>query len=209
VTLPLRIVTRLTAGVPKAAIRFGQTASVRGRLATVDGTPIPAQRISISQQPSGWSSQPAGYVKTDPRGRFDYRLPAGASRRITFTYGGTNVLRASNVVRSVRVMGRGAIAVGRKVVAGASLRIAGRVFGGYVPTGGVLVQLQYKISRIPVGWAPFAHAVQTDSRGRWSITFPVSPGARGYTYLFRALISEQSGWPFLTTTSNVVSRHVF
>jgi hypothetical protein len=209
VTLPLRIVTRLTAGVPKVAIRFGKTARVRGMLETIDGTPIPGQRISITQQPTGWSSQPAGFVKTDPRGRFDYRLPAGASRLITFTYAGTNVLRTSNVVRSVRVIGSGRIAVARTVVAGGSLRIAGRVFGGYVPSSGVLVQLQYKISRIPVGWAPFAHAVQTDSRGRWGITFPVSSGARGYTYLFRALISEQSGWPFLTTTSNVVSRHVF
>ena len=73
---------------------------------------------------------------------------------------------------------------------------------------GCSVQLQYRIEGVPVGWAPFARAVQTDRGGHWSITFPVASGAQGYTYLFRGLIASQSGWPFLTTVTNVVARHV-
>jgi hypothetical protein len=196
------------AAVVSPELRFGQTASVRGQLETIDGTPIPNQSIAISQQASGWASQPRGALTTDALGRFTYAVTAGASRLITFSYSGTDVLRGASAVAGVRVAGKGTIAVARSVVAGGSLRIRGRILGGYVPTAGVLVQLQYRVKSVPVGWAPFERPIFTDPTGRWTITFPVAPGARGYTYLFRALIPRQTGWPFLTTSSNVVARHV-
>ncbi len=228
VTLPLRIVTQLVIGQPQAntagcgricgrrrpdaaralRLHYGQSALVHGLLTTIDGTPIPGQRIEISQQSSGWDTEPVGAITTDSAGQFTYTVSAGASRTVTFSYAGTDVLRASRASAGVRVTGKGVIDVGRSVVAGSPLQISGRVYGGYIPVDGVLVQLQYRIEGVPVGWAPFARAVQTDRRGHWSIRFPVASGAQGYTYLFRGLVASQSGWPFLTTVTNVVARHV-
>ena len=88
------------------------------------------------------------------------------------------------------------------------LRITGRVLGGYIPVGGVLVQLQYRVRGVPVGWAPFDQAIHTNRRGRFSLEFPLNTAARGYTYLFNAVIEQQNGWPFLTTTTNAVARYV-
>ncbi len=194
----------------QAAVRlgYGQQATISGLLQTVDGTPLPGQAVQISSQADGWGAQGAGVVTTDGAGRFTYALPAGASRTVTFSYPGNELLRPSTATQAVAVVGRSSIVVGRHVRAGARLRISGRLAGGFVPPGGVLVQLWYRVRGVPAGFAPFEHQIATDRTGRWSITFPVSHGARGYTYLFRAVISRQSGWPFLTATTRVVARRV-
>ena len=72
----------------------------------------------------------------------------------------------------------------------------------------MLVQLWYRVKGIPAPFGPFDHAIHTNGKGVWSITFPVSTGARGYTYLFKAVIAKQTGWPFLATSTTVVQRHV-
>ncbi len=125
-----------------------------------------------------------------------------------FSYPGTAVLRAASATTGVNVIGKGTMTVGPHAVAGKPLRITGRLYGGYIPSDGVLVQLWYRVKGIPAGFGPFDHAIHTSSNGAWSITFPVSMGARGYTYLFKAVIALQTGWPFLATSTNVVERHV-
>ncbi|MGH2873922.1 MAG: Ig-like domain repeat protein, partial [Solirubrobacteraceae bacterium] len=199
------LVPRATAAV---RLRFGQRATVHGLLQTVDGTPLPDRTIQIRAVADGWGADGRGTISTGRSGRFTYVLPAGASRMVTFSYPGDAVLRPSTATAAVAVVGRSTIAVGRDVRAGQPLRISGRLAGGFVPLSGVLVQLWYRVRGVPAGFSPFERAIATNRRGRWSIRFPVSPGARGYTYLFKAVVSRQSGWPFLTTGTRVVARHV-
>ena len=187
---------------------FGQRSAVTGVLETVDGTPVPDASIEVAQQPAGWPAQPVGEVSTDAGGRFTYPIAPGPSRAVTFTYAGTQSLRPARAAAGVSVAGRGTITVARHAVAGKVLRISGQLFGGFIPPEGVLVQLWYRIRGVPAGFAPFDHAIHTDANGAWSITFPVAPGARGYTYLFKAVIAQQTGWPFLATSTNVVPRRV-
>ena len=173
VTLPLRIVTKLVVGPAQAsaaasgerplALRFGERARFTGLLETVDGSPIPGQRIDVTQQATGWQSTPVGAVTTGADGRFAYELPAGASRVITFSYPGTAVLRSSAAASGVAVRGRGRIAVGRSVTAGRPLRVTGRLYGGYIPSGGALVQLQVPDPR-GTGRVGSVRATRTDER---------------------------------------------
>ncbi|MGH3262468.1 MAG: hypothetical protein ACRDNS_10760, partial [Trebonia sp.] len=200
--------TRVPHATRALRLRYGQRTNLDGLLQTVDGSPIAGQTITISQQASGWSEQPAGTVTTDAQGQFSYRLPAGASRAFTFAYAGTKMLRSSDATTDVAVVGHSTIDVARHARAGHRLRISGRLAGGYVPSGGVLVQLWYRVRGVPAGFGPFEHAIATSASGAWSITFPVSRGARGYAYLFKAVVSRQSGWPFLTATTRVVARRV-
>ncbi|HLH66479.1 MAG TPA: hypothetical protein VKV27_12315 [Solirubrobacteraceae bacterium] len=201
-----------TERIPQAhtAVRlgYGQRTTLVGLLETVDGTPLGDQAIHVSAQADGWGADGSASLTTDPHGRFVYTLPPGASRTVTFSYSGDSLLRPSLATAAVYVVGRSTIEVGANVRAGADLRISGRVEGGFVPPGGVLVQLWYRVRGVPTGFAPFEHAIATDARGRWSITFPVALGARGYTYLFKAVIPHEAGWPFLTTSTRTVARHV-
>jgi hypothetical protein len=189
-------------------LRFDQQATVTGVMETADGEAVAGARVQVSQHAPGWATRPAGTVTTDKHGRFTYTIQAGPSRTITFSFLGTPTMRASVGTTTVQAFGKARIEVSPSARAGSRVRIAGRVLGGYIPSGGVLVQLQYQISGLSVGWAPFHAPVRTDGRGRFSVTFPVPAAAAGYTYLFRALVAGQNGWPFLTTHSNATARPI-
>ncbi|MGO9958363.1 MAG: carboxypeptidase-like regulatory domain-containing protein, partial [Solirubrobacteraceae bacterium] len=189
-------------------LRYGQRATVAGTLQTVDGTPIQDAGIKITQQATGWSTQQAGQVTTNSHGQFTYTLPVGASRTVTFSYPGTATLRSSSGSTSVAVQGKATFSIATKLaVAGRPLRMSGRVFGGYIPPGGVLVQLWFAITHL-TSPQPFHAAIYTNSKGFWSTSFPLNGAARGLTYHFFVVIAQQSGWPFAPSDSNVVIRRV-
>jgi hypothetical protein len=89
------------------------------------------------------------------------------------------------------------------------LRLYGRLLGGYIPSPGPLIQLQYHVVGFAGGWAPFDVPAHARSNGRWSATITMPQEAGGLTYLIRGLISApQNGWPYTGAVTNVISRHV-
>jgi hypothetical protein len=208
-----RLVRRCTqVAVPRTRgslqLKAGQGATVSGLLQTTDGQPITDAQVTVSQQAPGWTKQSEGTLATNSQGRFAYRIRRGPSRTMTFSFPGTSTLRASGGATRVRVKGKAEIKVSRHARAGRTLQISGRVIGGFIPPDGVLVQLQYRVKDVPVGWAPFENPIHTSKSGHWKLTFPLAREAAGYTYVFRALISSQTDWPYLSTTTNQVARHV-
>jgi hypothetical protein len=187
---------------------YGRDGTVSGLLQTVDGNPIAGETVDVSQQAPGWAPHRQRAVTTGADGRFTYTLTPGPSRTLTFAFPGNATLRPSSASTIIQVAGSARIQLEHQALAGHTLRITGQVLGGYIPTGGVLVQLQYRVRGVPVGWAPFHRAIHTDSHGRFALQFPLSRAARGYTYMFNAVIEQQNGWPYLTTTTNAVARNV-
>jgi hypothetical protein len=190
------------------ALRFGQDATVTGLLQTADGTPVAGAVVQVSEQATGWQPHLLGTVTSNAQGEFRYTITPGPSRAISFTYPGSATMRPSLGTTRVRVVGQTRITVGGQARAGGRLRISGRVLGGYIPSGGVLVQLQYLIVGLSPGWGSFHTPVRTDDQGRWSVTFPVAGGAAGHTYLLRALVESQGAWPYMTTHSDAIARTV-
>jgi len=201
-----------TVVVPRAngplTLAFGQRASVQGLLQTADGEPIAGAPVTVGAQPPGWPSQPAGSITTDPQGHFTYQIAPGPSRTITFAFPATSALRGAWATTTVQVAGNATITAGSTARAGHALRLSGNVLGGYIPPGGTLIQLQYRIVGYPQGWMPFAVLVRTHSNGVWSTTIPLRRDAAGLTYQFRGVITTQSGWPYTQTTTNLVTRRV-
>ncbi|MGH2856665.1 MAG: hypothetical protein ACRDMJ_04185, partial [Solirubrobacteraceae bacterium] len=194
-------------GAIAARLAYGQRQVVHGLLTTLDGSPIADAPVTVTANMPGWPARTLATVTTDSTGRFTCTL-SGSSETVSFAYEGTRTLRYSAGQTILRVVGEARIAVAHQALAGRSLRVSGRVYGGFIPSGGALVQLQYRVRGVPVGWAPFHTLIHTDPRGRFTTSFPVSAGARGYTYLLRAVVDQQSDWPFETTTSNVIARRV-
>ncbi len=231
VTLPLRELTRLSAVVSAGSdhvvatansaaaptrrheatqltLSYGQRSRLSGELTTARGAPISGASILVEQGVSGASPTLLARLRTDVAGRFDWVVPPGPTRTLELVYEGTKILRTTSATANVRVGGRATIAVGNRPVAGRQLTIDGRVLGGWIPSGGVLVQLWYEVKGDKRGWAPFEHAIHTSRSGSWRLTFPVSPRAAGYTYEFKAVVSNQASWPFLGTTSAILTRAV-
>ena len=109
---------------------------------------------------------------------------------------------------AVATSGKSSLALSSRLHAGARVTLSGHVSGGYLPRGGVLVQLWYTSPQTSTPWAPFEHAVRTTSAGRWKLSFRVSPHAAGYRYEFKAVVARQSGWGYAGAVSPVVSRTV-
>ena len=124
-------------------LRYGQRATVAGTLQTVDGTPIPDAGIQITQQATGWTTQQAGQVTTNSHGRFTYTLPWRLEDGDVLLPGHGDAALQQRI-GSVAVQGKATFSITTKrAVAGRPLRMSGRVFGGYIPPGGVLVQLWF------------------------------------------------------------------
>jgi hypothetical protein len=211
---PARVVRRCsTVPVPGSHgplhLNYGQNGSVRLFLATADGEPIAHAWLDVTAQAPGWTAQRAGMVRTDSTGRLTYRIHPGPSRTITFSFVGTNTLRAASASTSVRVGGRATLVASKVARAGHKLRLYGRVLGGYVPPRGTLIQLQYRVAGYPEGWAPFDVLVRSRRNGSWDTTVTLPKSAANFTYMIRAVISAQNGWPWAGAVTNVVTRRVF
>ncbi len=188
-------------------LAYGQAATISGIALTMTGQALADIPILVEAQPPGWPSQEVARLTTSPAGRFSYRLPAGPSRALTFTFSGNNTLGGAAATISVRVQGRATITAG-EARAGQPLALSGRVFGGYIPPAGTLIQLQYRVVGFPAGWSPFDVLVRTHANGSWAKTVVLPRTAAGFTYLLRGAIASQSGWPWTGATTNVIARAV-
>ncbi len=217
VTLPLRELTRLSAVLAAGSNRatsgshlrlsYGKPAQLSGQLMTDRGRPIRFASVLLEQQVAGSAPRPVTTLRTDNDGRFSDVVRGGPTRTLKLVYLGNRMLRPTSAAAGLRVHGRATVSVGNPR-AGADLTIGGHVSGGWIPPGGVVVQLWYEIKGDSRGWAPFEHAIHTDQSGAFDLTFPVSSRAGGYTYRFKAVIPRQGAWPFLGTTSKVLVRTV-
>jgi len=201
-----------TVTVPRShgplTLAYGQLGSVQGLLQTADGQPIAGAHITATAQPSGWPTQPAGSATTDLQGRFAYQLRPGPSRTITFAFAGTSTLRGTTATSSALVAGKATITATTTARAGRALLLSGRLFGGYIPPRGTLIQLQYRITGFPQHWAPFDVLVRAHRNGTWSTSVPLPSSAAGYTYQIRAVVTTQTDWPYTQTTTNTITRHI-
>lgn len=145
-------------------------------------------------------------VTTDARGRFTYRVPAGPSRTLHFGIRGTGdpQYQCSGAL-AIRVRARAVLTARPAVVrAGRSLRLTGRLRGGYVPSRGKLVELQ----AFDDGRWRSVRTVRTNARGAFRYTYRFSRGAARKRYPFRAVVRAESGYPFALGTSSRVNVRV-
>lgn len=148
VTLPLRLPTRLRAGVvssvrdrrgklrqvlgPIARTRVGKRARLGGQLTSGDGNPITdAEVVVLEQGPEpGSSPVPVATLRSSSKGRFYYVAPSGVSRSVIFQYAGTPTVRAAEAQVPVRVAAVSSLRVSRRALRnGQTARFSGQVKG--------------------------------------------------------------------------------
>lgn len=176
--------------------------TIVGRIADAGGAGIADARLNIAWKISGHGWVAHATIRSGGDGRFSYRLPPGPSRALRATYfafSDSSAFVRSNVVRA-EVSAPVTIRADRRRVTGARVvRLSGRVGGGSIPRGGVLVTLEgYQRGW---GWRTF-RTVRTSSRGVWSsrYRFRLSGGRFG----FRAVVPRQGDFPYATGRSSAV-----
>jgi hypothetical protein len=137
----------------------------------------------------------SGELTTGPDGVFEYTVPRGPSRRLTFTYRRT-VGDATPVVQQLklRVQASATLHVALK---GVQVRYRGRVLSKPLPRRGKLVEIQ---GRAPgAAWKTFATRRAT-RRGEFSGTYRLRVHRPGVRLQFRVHVPSEAGYPYVAHT---------
>ena len=213
-TLPLRVKTRMRAGIARRGSRrigrrsrirvhYGRAVRLRGRLTSPDGNPIQGADVLVLSRArrTAASWRPVATLRTSRRGGFSYRAPKGVSRTIRFRYRGTGSARSAtrDVVLLVRA-GSTVHANRRSYVNGETMQLRGRLRGRSIPRAGKLVELQVLLRG---RFRTFA-TTRANRRGRWHYGYTFD-GTRGsQVYRFRVRVPREATYPYDTGFSRVM-----
>lgn len=189
---------RLTALISSRSLTmrvgYGKKVRITGRLVTPTGEVIAGARLTVARKlaAAGAALTDSGSVTTDSDGKFVYVAAAGPSRTIRFAYKAfaNDTSFASTTDVTLLVKGSLTLKAPKAVKNRKKARFAGKLKGGYVPKGGVLVDLQVFFHR---QWRTFA-TPRTNARGAYKFKYRFTQGAA--KWLFRARIRKDSAFPF-------------
>jgi hypothetical protein len=182
-------------------IRHGATTTVSGWLGTLRGNALGGQQVAILTAADNGRGRfrAAAVTTTAPNGGWTARLPAGPSRIVRVTYGGTNTVEPSSsapaqlvVPASVRLT-----ISPRNTHWGGRIMIQGRLRGGYVPPKGELVVLR-------IGWPGGSTEIghlYARRDGRFHSTYTFLRGNGTETYWLWAATATETDYPFASSRS--------
>jgi hypothetical protein len=199
---PLKVPVRLLVhGGQERTVRYGRGAWFGGHALAARRTPLAGVPVRVVEHfaAGGAPGERVSTVRTGEGGRFGIRLAPGPSREVIATVAATATTRGASskplalAVRSHLAL-RASAATAR--VGGAPLVFRGKVAreGAAMPSGGKVVQLQFRLPGLP--WSEF-RSVRTGPGGRFRYAYRFSDDdSRGVRFQFRAYAPAQAGWPF-------------
>ena len=188
-------------GAKRTTIPYGRRSRVAGVLREASGDPIAGQEIVIEEYfgDGALIRERITRVRTDGRGRWTSKLPAGPSRRVTATYAGTQrYLSEATLGGRLAVRTKASLRTSKaRVPEGGKVMFRGKLgrLGARIPAGGKLLELQVKQDR---------HTYQTVGEGfrskpNGSYKVPYRFG-RFYQYdvrfKFRVKVAREADWPY-------------
>lgn len=181
--------------------RRGRGARVVGRLA---GAGAGASVLLLARETRvGAPTTAVASTTTGPDGSFTLLVPPGRSRtlRAAHRIRPTDPFVACSRALRLRVPARATLSVRpKRVRAGHSVRLSGRLLGGRVPRRGKLVDLQaYERGR----WRTFDTA-RSSRRGRYRTHYRFSTAAAGRSFRLRVRVRPDAAYPFAVGYSHAV-----
>jgi hypothetical protein len=189
-------------------VPLGGSASVVGRLLAgsdaLGGRPVrEIERVS----PGAAAAVRATTVLTAADGSFRLPLRPGPSRLLSVDFGGDRTLaRSESPPAQLAVRSGVSMSASRHTarVGGAPVVFSGRVRGLAAAAAGRSVQLQFRVPGLG-GWSEF-RTVQSGPGGRFRYAYRFADDdSRGVRFQFRAVVPEQSGWPYEAGSSRPVA----
>jgi hypothetical protein len=190
-------------------VGHGRSTVVNGWLGMANGTALSGQRVVVLTAPDnglGHFSQ-AAVTTTASNGGWSAQLPPGPSRLVEAVFAGASTLEPTTSAQ-VHVLVPGVVKLisvsPRRVAWGGSVRIVGRLIGGYLPSGGALVRL-----RIGFGSSYTTYGVQEhvtgDGRFVTTYTFGLGDPSINRSYWFQIASLPMGNYPWEPAASRRVS----
>jgi hypothetical protein len=184
-------------------VAYGEATTVSGWVGTAAGAPLGGQPVQIMTAPDNGSNAftQAALVTTANDGIWSAKLPAGPSRLIEAAYGGTNTIEPATSA-SVKLIVPAKVKLTirpRRVRWGRTIRISGRVLGGYIPAG--------KLLRLRIGVSGVRETVgipNIAANGRFHTTWKFASGHGVVHYWFSVSTLNEADYPFAPGSSRRV-----
>jgi hypothetical protein len=181
--------------------RYADSAlTLAGRLLDHAGGPIAGAEIELRQQPSylGADSRLIATTKTDQSGNWRFRVRNGPSRVLTVGYRShsKDPGYAAQLSYHEKVLAPVTLSAPRQARPGRRFDFRGRLAGGYLSPGGVLVSLEIYYGGT---WREIA-LLRTSRRGTFSYRYTFA-AVEPATYYFRAVIPSAVVYPFASAAS--------
>jgi hypothetical protein len=195
--------------VTQRHVRFGAKVTVHGIALTAQGAPLAGVPITVETAPDdrGVQYSVVRTVTTSTTGAWSTTLPPGPNRIIHADYlGSATVLPATGqAIASVPAKIRITSITPRDVPWGSKITITGQLDGGYIPSGGALVELHYSD-----GAASSVYGVRTHvTSKRFTTSFVFGPGGTPVVFGFRlSTLPDPASYPYQPGYSNTVDVHV-
>jgi hypothetical protein len=187
--------------VPVIRARVGRRLRIRGSIRNPDGQPIGGAPIYVYSTTGVLPSTLAGFVVSDPAGKFSYIARASSNRQLSFVYPGAALIRPTQNVLRLSVPASSSISANRRRVRnGRSVLFRGGIRTRPVPAIGKLVEMQ---AFFRGRWRTFS-TLRTDRRGRWRFRYRFGATRGTVRYRFRVVMPSEGGYPFGTGRSRVV-----
>jgi hypothetical protein len=177
---------------PSVIVRSTRGATVRGTLRSAAGDAIPGANVCLFETADapGQPQELTQMVKTRGDGGFAVQLPAGPSRKVDLVY------RYNNRLVEKANLRLGAVVVPTLKLRPKRVRNGRSVFfSGDVPgpgEAGRVVSMQARTGR---KWRTFKQ-LRTDEKGRFRGRYRFTQTRGRTSYVFRALVKKQGGYPY-------------
>ena len=186
-------------------VAFGHSTTVDGWLGTSNGTALAGQLVHVLAAPNNGTSafREVATATTTATGAWHAKLTPGPSRLIEAVFGGSPTTEASSSAQvKVLVPAEVLITIKPRIVPwGSTIRISGRVLGGYVPASSKLLRLNVGIGRI--GHIQGLPNIQPD--GRFVIIWKFDAGRGVLHPWFSVATLPEAAYPYTPGTSPQVT----
>jgi hypothetical protein len=207
------LTAELGSGVTQT-VALGQTATLHGQLDCGSGAaaaPIAGATLELSLAPAApGAANVDEQIQTATDGSFSYRVPAGASRKITVTYDAFSGATKPSALASVSLLVHAKVTLKITPTAttnGHTITFSGRVLGGYISRSGLPLEVEYREGS---HWMIYIQVLAKPSAGRYSWHYTFERTTESITYSFRVAIPSTGvpGYPYQPAASPVRSVHV-
>ncbi len=186
-------------------VRHGRATTVSGWLGTYTGTALGGQTVQVSTAPDDGQERftPAATVTTAANGGWSATLPAGPSRLVQAQYGGNALTEASasGLAREVVPADVRLLSVTPGWIPwGGTVRLTGRLRGGYLPRGGALVRLRIGLGSSRTTYGVHEH-VGGNGRFSTSYTFGAGDPAVSRSFWFQLASLPMGDYPYAPASS--------
>ena len=178
---------------------YGRPVRVHGLLMSSAGLPLAGQPVAVMTAPDNGSNAftEAAAVTTGPDGRWTATLPPGPSRIIEASYAGSPTILPA--IGSATVITPAKIELTSvtpdRTPWGSTVRITGRVLGGYIPASSKLLRLDLGVVGIP-GLSKIQGIPNVTSGRPLHHHIQVRPRLRRGTVLANGLSLREADFPF-------------